>query len=76
MLGGLRIGGGWDWSAIRRVEDATLKDSSRGCTIPTATPAKEWLAEMGWPTTSRVDGIALQHCIACCAVAIGAQSNA
>jgi hypothetical protein len=59
-MGGLRIGGAWDWSATNR-DTAMLGDSSNVCTTPTATGESEWLTDVGWPTTSCVDGMVLQQ---------------
>ena len=60
-MGGLKMGGAWDWSAMKRCDAPTFRDSSNECATPQATAVNEWLTDVGWPTTSRVDGISLQQ---------------
>jgi len=46
---------------MRRADIAMLRDSPMGRTTPNTTTAMEWLADVGWPTTTRVEGMVLQQ---------------
>ena len=60
-VGELESGGSWECSAIMGVEEPIATDRSTAFTIPKTTGTNEMLADVGWPITTRVVGIVLQH---------------
>ena len=61
MSGGLTFGGAWDCSVVMRAVVVVVGNPMSGSRSARATYANGMVADVGWPTSTCVDGIVLQQ---------------
>jgi len=57
----MKSGGAWDGSVMARADAVRVEDSMNSSASPRISGEKAMLADVGWPTSTRADGMLLQQ---------------